>query len=147
MTETRSLRIGDAEREEAVAALGEHYAAGRITKDEYDERTGRVWAARFEADIDPLFADLPRNRSAEVTTAAPSQRRGPGFRRYPMVFVAPIALLAVAALVVLVVGSAPWLLFALFWIWMFGGFGFHRGARRGHRAAVGHWPDRCAVRR
>ena len=32
------LRIGDAEREAAVTALGEHYAAGRLTKEEYDER-------------------------------------------------------------------------------------------------------------
>ena len=32
------LRIGDDDREAAVTALGEHYAAGRLTKEEYDER-------------------------------------------------------------------------------------------------------------
>ena len=32
-----SLRIGDAEREAAAQALGEHYAVGRLTRDEYDE--------------------------------------------------------------------------------------------------------------
>ena len=33
------LRIGDAEREATISALGEHYAAGRLTKEEYDERS------------------------------------------------------------------------------------------------------------
>jgi hypothetical protein len=54
------LRIGDAEREAAVAALGEHYAAGRLTKVEYDERAERAWSARTSAQLWPLFTDLPR---------------------------------------------------------------------------------------
>jgi hypothetical protein len=53
------LRIGDQEREAAVAALGEHYAAGRVTKDEYDERAERAWAAKTNSDLMPLFLDLP----------------------------------------------------------------------------------------
>ena len=32
------LRIGDAERDHAAKALGEHYATGRISKEEYDPR-------------------------------------------------------------------------------------------------------------
>ncbi len=32
------LRIGDADRQHAAAALGEHLAAGRLELDEYDER-------------------------------------------------------------------------------------------------------------
>jgi hypothetical protein len=42
---TSEMRIGDAEREAAVTALGEHFAAGRLTKEEYDERSGRAWTA------------------------------------------------------------------------------------------------------
>ena len=53
------MRIGDAEREAAVTALGEHYAAGRLTLEEYDERTSRAYAARTLADLWPLFRDLP----------------------------------------------------------------------------------------
>ena len=53
------LRIGDAERDNAAQALGEHYATGRISKEEYEERSEQVWAARFQADLEPLFADLP----------------------------------------------------------------------------------------
>ena len=42
------LRIGDADREHAAAALGEHFATGRLSKEEYDERAQRVWEARFD---------------------------------------------------------------------------------------------------
>lgn len=64
------LRIGDEEREAAVSALGEHYAAGRLTKEEYDERAERAFAARTHAQLLPLFADLPR------PAAAPGGARG-----------------------------------------------------------------------
>ena len=53
------LRIGDAERERAAAELAEHYAAGRITTEEHSERLDRVWAARTERDLLPIFDDLP----------------------------------------------------------------------------------------
>ncbi|ABL84106.1 MULTISPECIES: DUF1707 domain-containing protein [unclassified Nocardioides] len=53
------LRIGDAEREQAAAALGEHYAQGRLTSEEYAERLDRIWAARTRADLGPIFRDLP----------------------------------------------------------------------------------------
>lgn len=54
------LRIADADREAAVSALGEHYVAGRLTRDEYDERAAAAWAARTASTLWPLFADLPR---------------------------------------------------------------------------------------
>ena len=73
------LRIGDDEREAAVTALGEHFAAGRLTKEEYDERAERAWAARTASAMLPLFADLPRPQAprpaAATTRSAPS---GPG---------------------------------------------------------------------
>jgi hypothetical protein len=61
------LRIGDDDREAAVTALGDHYAAGRLTKEEYDERADRAWAARTGSDLIPLFADLPRPQAARPT--------------------------------------------------------------------------------
>jgi hypothetical protein len=54
------LRIGDSEREAAVAALGDHYAEGRLSKEEYDERAARAWEARTRSALWPLFSDLPR---------------------------------------------------------------------------------------
>src|SRR3954466_8119673 len=68
------LRIGDAEREAAVSALGDHYAAGRITREELDDRTSVAYAARTEAELWPLFADLP---AAARPARGSSPRPGP----------------------------------------------------------------------
>src|ERR671917_799968 len=65
-----SLRIGNAEREAAVRELGEHYAAGRLDAAEYEERTTAAYAARTADDLQPLFADLPRE---QPTVAIPQQ--------------------------------------------------------------------------
>lgn len=59
------IRIGDAEREEAVRQLGEHYAAGRLTDEEHAERTERAYAARTQVDLDGLFGDLPGGPSEQ----------------------------------------------------------------------------------
>ncbi|MBO0828463.1 MAG: DUF1707 domain-containing protein [Streptosporangiales bacterium] len=66
MTENRAadgpaVRVGDAERDVAAHELGEHYAVGRLTADEFRDRLGRVFAARTEADLDVVLADLPRS--------------------------------------------------------------------------------------
>ena len=53
------LRVGDAERQQAVTALGEHYAAGRLDQDEYDTRIQTAYAARTRVDLQGLFGDLP----------------------------------------------------------------------------------------
>uniref|UniRef100_UPI001C243A1D DUF1707 SHOCT-like domain-containing protein n=1 Tax=Nocardia alni TaxID=2815723 RepID=UPI001C243A1D len=55
-----AVRIGTAEREQAAAALGEHFAAGRLEVDEYDDRVGRAYTAKTNADLAALFSDLPR---------------------------------------------------------------------------------------
>lgn len=69
------LRIGDAEREQAAAELGEHYAQGRLSADEHAERLDRVWAARTRADLGPVFSDLPGRYGPLVPgTAAPARR-------------------------------------------------------------------------
>ena len=83
MNDQPELRIGDSEREAAVTALGEHYAAGRLTKEEYDERAGAAWAARTGSQLMPLFADLPR-------LVAPGRPTQPAVRQpHPGSFPAP----------------------------------------------------------
>lgn len=54
-----SIRVGTAEREETVAVLNAHRAAGRLTGEEYEDRSVRAAAARTRGDLDALFADLP----------------------------------------------------------------------------------------
>ncbi|MFP5282009.1 MAG: DUF1707 domain-containing protein [Actinomycetes bacterium] len=53
------LRIGDLERDRAAGCLQEHYAAGRLTGAEFDERLTLALAARTGADLARLFVDLP----------------------------------------------------------------------------------------
>jgi Domain of unknown function (DUF1707)/TM2 domain len=54
------MRIGTAEREQAVKALGDHFAEGRLDPQEFEERMTAAYAARTAADLDRLFDDLPR---------------------------------------------------------------------------------------
>lgn len=53
------IRIGDADREQALQALAEHMSHGRLTIDEYGERSAGVTAAKTRGELDALFADLP----------------------------------------------------------------------------------------
>jgi Domain of unknown function (DUF1707) len=54
-----ALRIGDAERDAVAADLGEHYAAGRLTLDELNERLDAAFAARTLGQLTRVMADLP----------------------------------------------------------------------------------------
>jgi hypothetical protein len=65
-------RIGDAERDRAVGYLQEHMAQGRLDSVEFDDRLTRALSARTEADLQPLFEDLPEPRpSTGLATTAP----------------------------------------------------------------------------
>jgi len=54
-----ALRIGDAERDAAAADLGEHYAAGRLTLDELNERLDAVFSAKTLGQLARVMTDLP----------------------------------------------------------------------------------------
>lgn len=43
----------------ALAELSEHFQAGRLTHDEFDERSDRALKARTGNDLRELFTDLP----------------------------------------------------------------------------------------
>lgn len=70
------LRVGTAEREQAAAALGEHFAAGRLEVGEYDERVARAYSAKTTADLTALFTDLPQPAPPRVPPIAPPARQG-----------------------------------------------------------------------
>ncbi len=55
-------RLSDAERDAAATMLREHFEAGRLDNSEFDERLSAALAARFSADLDALFGDLPEPR-------------------------------------------------------------------------------------
>ncbi|WP_326642106.1 DUF1707 domain-containing protein [Streptosporangium sp. NBC_01755] len=62
MTPRDDLRIGDAERDAAMEALREHYAKGRLTREELDERLELTLSARTGGDLAVVCADLPGPR-------------------------------------------------------------------------------------
>ena len=53
------MRVGDAERNAAADALQQHLTAGRLTLDEYAERSAVVANSRTQGEIDAMFTDLP----------------------------------------------------------------------------------------
>jgi hypothetical protein len=53
------LRIGHAEREAAAASLREHYAQGRLTLEEFNERLDAVFKATTQRQLNLLIQDLP----------------------------------------------------------------------------------------
>lgn len=55
------LRLSDAERADAMAALGHAFGEGRFSLEEYDNRCKAVAAADFRSDLLPLFEDIPQN--------------------------------------------------------------------------------------
>ncbi|QUQ70883.1 hypothetical protein JJ691_86660 [Kutzneria sp. CA-103260] len=66
------MRIGDTEREQALAALGEHMSAGRLNIDEYGERSAKVTAARTHSELMELFTDLPAPKPGAAPKPQPA---------------------------------------------------------------------------
>jgi hypothetical protein len=55
----RPIRASDQERESVIDVLRDAYADGRLTLDEFEERTSAAYAAKMRADLWELTADLP----------------------------------------------------------------------------------------
>jgi hypothetical protein len=53
------MRASTADRERAMDVLKAAYGEGRLTKEEFDERSARVMAARNYGELGALVADLP----------------------------------------------------------------------------------------
>jgi hypothetical protein len=112
----QDLRISDAEREQAAADLGEHYAQGRLTTEEHRERLDQIWAARTRRELGPIFADLPgRTFPARAPAASrPAPPRRTGWRRIPppllVLIAALIVVTAVTHLPLILIGVGVWFL-------------------------------------
>jgi len=78
------LRASDAERDRAVAELSEHFQAGRLTLDEFEERSGRALSAKTARELRDLFGDLPRRdppAERPEQSGHPVRRGGAGIGR------------------------------------------------------------------
>lgn len=59
MATPKGLRVGDADREAVAAGLREHFAAGRLTMDEFQQRLDQAFAAKTDLDLHQITKDLP----------------------------------------------------------------------------------------
>ena len=132
------LRIGDLERDRAVSDLGDHFAAGRLTREEFDERADQAMQARFSSELDPLFADLPQSQPDQPQ---PMQPPGPQSWGRPRPFVGPppfafwlLPVLLLGAVAGAILFHAPFLLWILVWVAVISKVTSHR--RRYRRAQV-----------
>jgi hypothetical protein len=65
-----NVRVGDADREAIAAQLREHFADGRLTMDELNERLDQTFAAKTKDDLNVVMRDLPH--VARPLTDAPA---------------------------------------------------------------------------
>ena len=70
----QAVRASDGERDQVVALLQRHFADGRLTQAEFEERAGAALAARTRDQLPALTADLP---DADVRPARPAMALDP----------------------------------------------------------------------
>lgn len=146
------IRISDADRDRVTARLRDHFAEGRLTADELDERIDATLGAKTFGDLRTVMADLPGPAPAPLHAQQPP---GAGYpaptapawaaRRRPR-FV-PVLLLVVFGALLLGPGWAvfwPVKLFLLFWVVFFatGMLATARFRRRMRRGRPGGYPHR-----
>ena len=132
------IRVSDADRDRVTAQLRDHFAAGRITPGELDERLSAALNAKTFGDLRRIMADLPGPVPAPVGAASSPLRATPAraVRRRPPF--PPLILLALVA--ALLIPGTGWLLAAflnvilLFWLTAFvvGVLAFGRSQRQRH---------------
>jgi hypothetical protein len=72
----KPILASDAERERAVALLRDAVGEGRLTLEEFSERTGLAQAARTDRELARVTRDLPHDRTApSAPDAAPEEHR------------------------------------------------------------------------
>jgi hypothetical protein len=108
-----NIRISDADREQVTARLREHFAEGRLTSDELDERVTATLSAKTFGDLRGILADLPEPGplGPQPAPVPPTWNPMPVYyRRGPRIL--PVALLIFFA--VLVLSGPGWAFFAFF---------------------------------
>ena len=93
------IRVSDADRDRAVTELSEHFQTGRLTQEEFDERSARALRARTGRELSELFTDLPGSGGPAGLAGPGPLGRSPSCRRpVPFVIVGVVAVIAVANL-------------------------------------------------
>lgn len=66
------MRASDADRDATLAQLSEHFQAGRLTQDEFEERSGQALTARTMGELGDLMTDLPRPAGSGLPISGPA---------------------------------------------------------------------------
>lgn len=69
------LRVSDADRDRALFELSHALQAGRITADEFDQRSGQALRTRTGRELTALLADLPLDRPSTARAALEEAQR------------------------------------------------------------------------
>lgn len=132
------IRVSDADRDRVAARLRDHFAEGRLTQEELDERISAALSAKTFGDLRHVMADLPQPEPAPARAAPNPQGAGPPrivYRHGPPIL--PLVLFALLAAVIIPGGG--WLFLKLmlaFWLvsCLIGAFAagrYYRRIRRG----------------
>jgi hypothetical protein len=104
------LRASHADRERAADVLKAAFAEGRLSSDEFEERTGQAYRSRTYAELAALTADLPAGPLGALPpsrAALPAERpraHWPAEQPRP-----PVNTLAVASLVCALIPGITWI--------------------------------------
>ncbi len=141
------IRISDADRERVAGRLREHYAEGRLSAEELDERITATLTAKTFGDLRGVMTDLP-----EPGLLAPQGGPNPLWAMPPRVVVRRgprlLPLLLIAFIVAVALPGAGFVFFAfvkialLIWLatmvlGIFAAARFRRRARRGWQSGNG----------
>lgn len=107
------MRASDADREAVAARLRDHYAEGRLTQEELDERVSVALTAKTFGELRPLTTDLPGPAPVPPRTVARPSWGGPPpwrHRRHRT----PVPLFVLIALLLVLASGGGWALFGFF---------------------------------
>jgi hypothetical protein len=124
-----AVRASDADREKALALLRDHWLAGRLTLEEYEERCDEAGGGRFLDDLRRSLRELPHPlpEHKPIATATPAPPAPQAGAVLSLVLGATSLFLIVISFGVLFLLTLP----ASTWAWLLG-----RRIRRAQRGAV-----------
>ena len=132
------IRASDADRDRVAARLRDHFAEGRLTQEELDERISAALSAKTFGDLRHVMADLPQPEPVPARATPNPQWAGPPrivYRHGPPIL--PLVLFALLAAVIIPGGGWLFLkLMLVFWLvsCLIGAFAagrYYRRIRRG----------------
>ena len=109
------MKASDSDRDAVVSDLSEHFQAGRLTAEEFDERTGRALAARTWGELRDLLADLPATQPGPRAPAMRSLSARP-WRSSGRFAPPPIAVLAGIGIAVAVLANVAHVRWGFIWL-------------------------------